>query len=434
MNCNAPYATRSKKRNAVANPYATRSKKRDAVANPYMTRFQKRKAAANPLPRVETTLLDLPYHIITDILVRLPAECVFRCQLASKFLEILVRTPFFIRTHLARPTTPIIALQSFTQSSERDMKFYFTDEQAKKVEEANLKLDLHYMQKDDPVMLYNSYDGFFLLKNSKNYGSRSIFIIWNPITEEQATVTTEGYYFHVCGFYFNPHNKEYEVILHHWVYRDGNSGRYAFDILSVGSKSRRNIGKFPYVPKSESPPTIINGTLYWIVGNIVEEINCSNSIMAFEIRTKKFCTMPHGGAFCDYPCLHPYKMHLIEMEGKLGLCVVSSSDPNKLVLWVLNRETNSWAKTHTVTLAKCSTPKYLSYWPNTSEVEVLLKKDGKLLIRHNHRVLLWDLDSNTGKIVKKRGFEDDNFRPVVHTQSLVSLDTDKLIQLDSSRG
>ncbi|XP_026378074.1 putative F-box protein At4g21240 [Papaver somniferum] len=430
--------TRSKTRKAVAeNPLVSDSLPDDTLVG-IQTRSRKRKA-------VENTLANLPHHIIIDILLRLPAEYVFRCQRASKLLEILATTPFYIRTHRARHTTSIIALQSFSQSSDREFKFYFTDEQAQKVEEAKLKLDFFYTQKNDPVMLYDSYDGFLLFNNRK-FTERSIFVIWNPTTDEQVTITMEGTYFMACGFYFNPHNKEYEVLLLHRDFKGGNAGKYAFHILSFGSKLqrkiilRRNIGRHMYVPRTERPPVIINGILYWMADKIYSDVvpNCSNLIMAFEIGTNKFSTMQHGGASCDDPAggIYGYKkhngMHLIEMEGQLGLYLLLDYDA-KLLIWVLNPTTNSWVITHTVVLPNHSMPKYFSCEPNSLNVEVVKMKDGKLLIRQMDRLLLCDLDLNTHGMVDKKGFEGDNFQPVIHTHSLVSLNADKFIQLHSGR-
>ncbi|XP_026416291.1 putative F-box protein At4g10190 [Papaver somniferum] len=391
------------------------------------------RVAKNRRRSKKKNLLDLPNDIIIDILIKLPAECVLRCQLASKHLEILAKTHFFIRTHLARATS-IIGVQSLSQSTDRAIKFYFMDEQAKKVEESNLKLNFCYTDEWHPVMLYDSYDGFLLFK-SKDNSSRSIFVIWNPTTEEQVTITMEGLYFQVCGFYFNPRNKEYEVLLQYWA--RGGDEKFGFDILSFGSKLRRNIGTYSYVPRSERPPTIINGTLYWMVDKILSrgEVNCSNSIMTFEIGTNKLSTMQHGGAPCEagynfgsIGYKHDY-MHLIAMEGQLGLCVLLSY--TEFVLCVLNPATNNWAKAHSVTLPEYTMPEYISCWPNELFVaEVLKIKDGKLLFRQQNRLLLWDLGLNTHKIIEKKGFENDNFRSVIHTPSLVFLDTDKLIQLD----
>ncbi|XP_026428773.1 uncharacterized protein LOC113324691 [Papaver somniferum] len=327
--------------------------------------------------------------------------------------------------------TSIIALQSFSQSSDRELKFYFMDEKTKKVEESNLKLDFCYLDNDYPLMLYDSYDGLLLLKNKANPW-RSIFVIWNPTTAEQVTITMEGnLYFQVCGFYFNPRNNEYEVGLIYW-----EDGSFSFDILSFGSKLRRNIGRYAYMPRTERPPMIINGTLYWMVDKFRSDadVDCSNSIMTFEVATNKLSTIQHGGAPCEagynfnlIGYKHDY-MHLIEIEGQLGLCVLLSY--TELVLWALNAATNSWAKAHAVTLPGYSMPIYFSCWPNKLDLEVVRIENGKLMVRQKNRLVLWDLGLNTHTIVEKKGFENDIFRPVIHTPSAVSLETDRLIQLD----
>ncbi|OVA08271.1 F-box domain [Macleaya cordata] len=378
------------------------------------------------LPRVDDHLPDLPYHIITDILSRLPAKCVFQCQRVSRQLNVLATTPFFIHTHLNRATS-VTALHSITQSSDRDIKLYFIEEESEKIEVTSLKLDFCYMRKNEPIMLFGSYNGFLQFRNQSYF--RPFFFICNPITKQQVTVTTPCSDMYVCGFYFHPLKREYEML---YLYEDG--AQFEFHIVSLGTKSWRNIGNYSYPPSFDRPPIIINGTLYWMVNSFLYHYgnrvypSCSGSILSFKIETQEFSTMQHGGPLCGSPYTHKY-MQLLEIEGQLGLCEPTISNTTTLVLWVLNHRTKWWDKRHIVTLPMYVMPRYVSAWPNVFNVEVLKIKNGELLLRQENRLLVYNLHLSTYRIVQKKGFEDDNFRAMIHTHSIVSLDTDSVISL-----
>ncbi|KAI3922071.1 hypothetical protein MKX01_005760 [Papaver californicum] len=114
-----------------------------------------------------------------------------------------------MRTHLSRAPSIIVA-QSFEQSSDHDIKLYLFDENAKIVKATSLDLGFSDAYCRGPIRLCGSYGGFLLFK-SKN-GPKPVFCAWNPVTKEQVILISPWYPSHVCGFYFHPRKKEYEVL------------------------------------------------------------------------------------------------------------------------------------------------------------------------------------------------------------------------------
>ncbi|OVA16045.1 F-box associated domain [Macleaya cordata] len=290
---------------------------------------------------VDDPLPDLPYHIIIDILSRLPAECVFQCQHVSRPLDVLTTTPFFTHTHLNQ-ATPVIIVQSFSQSSDRDIKFYFIDKGAKKIEATSMKLEFCSMDKKDPIMLFGSYDGFLLFRNISKW--RLVFFIWNPIMKQQVTLTSPRPFLYVCGFYFHPLKREYQVLFLCRSFRE-----FEFHILTLGTKSSsRNVGSFSFPSSVERPPEIINGTLYWMVDvqhyYDVNHVYPSRKhlIVPFKIETEQFNTLQHAGC-ARLSRISLEKVHLLELEGRLCLCDPATyASSTELNLWVLNPNTKWW--------------------------------------------------------------------------------------------
>ncbi|OVA05816.1 F-box domain [Macleaya cordata] len=381
----------------------------------------------DPLPdhhllAVDDDLPNLPYHIIIDILSRLPAECIFRCQRVSRPLDVLTTTPYFIRTHLNQ-ATPVIVVQSFSQSNGRYIKLYFINEKAKKIEAyaKSMPLALRCMAIDNPIMLFGSYDGFLLFNNISH--GRSVFFMWNPITEQQVTLTQPRPYMNVCGFYFHALKRDYEVL---FLYEC--LGVLEFHILTLGTKSWRNVGRlFCFPPSIERPPVIINGTLYWMVDRRryydVYHFYPSRKhlIVSFDTETEKFNTLKHD------VCLplsrkELKQVHLLEFEGRLCLCdPARDASSTELDLWVLNPTTKWWFLKYILTLPEHD--QYFSTWPNAFSVEVVHIKKGEVLVRQFGTLLVYNLHLGTWRILEKKGFEGDNVRALVHTHSLVSLDT-----------
>ncbi|XP_026384510.1 uncharacterized protein LOC113280078 [Papaver somniferum] len=229
---------------------------------------------ARPLP-------DLPLDIIvTDIFTRLPAECIFQLWQQTNSSDVLYDyftiNANFIRAHLDRgfrAITPTIVIQSLTQYVGNVVKLFISEDGTAENFKAATSLDLlgscnnPYNCKapfsEEQATHLGSCHGFLIFECLLIHFS-AVFRIWNPITKEQVILAPRRYTpVRVCGFYFHPLKKEYEVVC---VRTSRTKPRWDFQILSLRTKSKRGVGTCYYGPSIKKPASVfVNGTLYWMV-------------------------------------------------------------------------------------------------------------------------------------------------------------------------
>ncbi|RZC86166.1 hypothetical protein C5167_026114, partial [Papaver somniferum] len=206
---------------------------------------------------------DLPRDIILDILSRLPAELIFRCQSVSRPLQVLTTTPFFIHMQRQRSTSLIVVQ---LRSSEelpvcKFAKLCYMDKEFERIEEKffeslSTPIGSSYCSTTNTRFLLGSYDGFLMFANFD--GLPESFYIWNPITEEQLAIDDANT--HVCGLYFNPVIKYHELLYYTTTYGNADFGQYYnFGAYNLRTKLRRDVGRFPYTPSTHRLPVIVNG-------------------------------------------------------------------------------------------------------------------------------------------------------------------------------
>ncbi|PIA48486.1 hypothetical protein AQUCO_01400817v1 [Aquilegia coerulea] len=299
---------------------------------------------------VQNTTVDLPYEIIADILSRLPAECVFHSVNACKPLTALTTTSSFVNLHQSR-ATPVIAFHYYLRRDYHDLKnsaqnvnIYFTDANTKKIVTKSVKIDLGHACHNRPcsAFLYGSCDGFLLFGNLM---FESVLFIWSPITEEQATVIAPHTGYRIRGFFFHAAAKEYRAL---FVSLKGQGFDFEYFVLSLRTKSTRQISSYSYPPCSFRNPVFLNDVLHWMVddksykrANGVHP-HCSNAILLFNVYSEEFSTVPHPGGQCCLRGDH-FPITLMENEGLLCLCDATSHE--ELVVWILEDYKNKvWVK------------------------------------------------------------------------------------------
>ncbi|KAI3836022.1 hypothetical protein MKX03_025524 [Papaver bracteatum] len=382
--------------------------------------------------------VDLPRDIILEILSRLPAELIFKCQCVSRPLQVLTTTPFF--THMQRQrSTSVIVVQ--LPSSEDFPVFEFTklrfmDKEFERIEDKFMR-SLYQVRSCSynicPRFLLGSYDGFLMFANFM--GLPQTFYMWNPITGEQLKMEDEN--IHVCGLYFNPVRKNHEL-LYYTIDDLAPFGQYCnFGAHNLRTKIRRNVGRFSYPPSRHRPPVIIKGTLlYWMIDrsenvfsvNRVFHPPFSDSIMSFNIETEEFSTLEPGGP--KYSTTEPGgqysdgmlridKLHLSEMDGELCLCDFVSLNYHQLLLSIYNHATQCWS-TRTIVIVPLYPRPYIAYWKSHFFTEVVQIKDNELLLRQGNRLLLYNMLSHACKISEVIGSIDKGIRAVVHAPRIAS--------------
>ncbi|KAI3853031.1 hypothetical protein MKX03_033054 [Papaver bracteatum] len=367
-------------------------------------------------------LVDLPYDIIIDILSRLPAKCIFKCQCVSRPLQVLTTTASF--GHMQRQrSTSVIVVQLSSESDCEFTKLYYMDKEFGRIEEKFTRSRSE--STTYPNFLLSSYDGFLMFTSFID--CPQTFYMWNPITGEQLTM--RDIHEHVCGLYFNPIRKSHEL-LYYTTYFEYYCN---FSIFSLKTKQRRDVGRFSYPPCRYKPPVIVKGALYWMIDrdhfswfNNVLRPPFLDSIMSFNIETEEFSTLEPGGH--KYSTTEPrgeysdgmlriHQLHLSEIDGKLCLCDFVTS--NQLFLSIFNHETQCWSTRTVITLPEYDLP-CLSDGANKFDVEVIQIKNNELLVRQRRRLLLYDMLSHACKISETMGSMKIGIRVTVHTDRISS--------------
>ncbi|XP_026409905.1 putative F-box protein At1g33530 [Papaver somniferum] len=371
----------------------------------------------NPLNKL---YVDLPDSIVEDILSRLPAKCIFQCQLLSKALHALTKTSNFTQMQLNRSNS-VTVVQRFPDfdSEYGFIKLYFIDEEYHNIETKTLDLPSSYKRKDNRISIVGSHDGILLFTNFYPWEEPVCYYLWNPVTNEKLTwCLAFRVISYVCGFYFCSLRREYVLLL---VYKVG--ARYEFKVLTIKTEARKDVGSFSYPPSRGRPPVIINKTLYWMVDQVLYkrvhgDWPCySHLIVSFEMETEKFIALAHSGRI-GKSVYENMSLHLFELEGALCICDPISS--TELELSVLNHKTKCWVKRHTVILPMCGIDKFSEFWRNKNDTEAICYKKSELLVRQKNRLYAYNLHSGTYRIVEM-GFVDHPFQATMHVNSLVPL-------------
>ncbi|KAI3849361.1 hypothetical protein MKW92_040835, partial [Papaver armeniacum] len=279
-----------------------------------------------------------------------------------------------------------------------------------------------------PRFLLGSYDGFLMFANFD--GLPQTFYTWNPITGEQ--FTTEDDKMHVCGLYFNPVRKDYEL-LYYTIDELAHFGQYCnFGAINLRTKIRRDVGKFSYPPSRHRQPVIIKGTLYWMIdrSDILFTVNYkfrppfSDSIMSFNIETEEFKSLEPGGR--KYSTTEPSgkemlrigQLHLTEMDGELCLCDFLNGY-NQLLLSVYNHATQCWS-TRTIVILPDYRHPWVLHQPNRFKAEVVQIKDNELLVRQGGRLVVYNLLTHACKVSEIMAAMNNNIQATVHIHRIAS--------------
>ncbi|KAK3000274.1 hypothetical protein RJ639_022804 [Escallonia herrerae] len=329
------------------------------------------------------TLLDLPSHVIADILSRLPAKNVIHCRCVCRTFRKLLSEPYFIKLHLSRsPTTLIIA--QYDSAELKKLKLV-------ELEDEPDHHDLYY----DPVMEFSPGVGFQLLVGSVNglvclcsfsqHESDTIYIC-NPTLRQYATLPKpkheRKYPFLIdTAFGFSSVSGEYKVVRMSEGPADDrrlSTYRTACEVYTLGTGSWRSVGDVPLLEGWYGAASL-NDKLHWLVSELEgqERVICS-----FDVEKEVFRTLSPA------PPLNPISssgyqiVSLTVLQGCLCVCDNSADDGDIVVCWMMEDYGVKESCSKEIVISKKFVQDWLSY-----EMIYPLKvlKDGDVLI------LFWDV-------------------------------------------
>ncbi|KAM7478540.1 hypothetical protein LguiA_026753 [Lonicera macranthoides] len=370
----------------------------------------------SPFKCHEEVFRPLSDDTITDILTRLPTDCLVQCRSVCKHWRVLSSAPYFASLHLERSTSSL-----FVQCHDRKSLFIF-DENAKKNKRI-MKIrtsPAHIMNCHWPV-LSGSCNGLLLFRSA--FCMSKIFI-FNPIKQEEITLTGPVQAGYLCGIYFRALTSEYKLL---YAYKNGNCFHYL--ACTVGENIWRELDSFSYLPQLKaSAPATVNGSIHWMIRHDYRNVNninhCVNAIMVFSTDSETFRVMPHPGNECGSSKHHRKNILLLVMKESLCLCHLYG----KLVdIWVLEEYENwVWVSRYRVDL-DCDVRRYPHTGPDdfgNMKMKILGIQNSEMLVVWDSSGLFWyNLEmKRVRKVVTKKGkFTNYLCYSTVYTKSLVSL-------------
>ncbi|CAH9131525.1 unnamed protein product [Cuscuta epithymum] len=332
----------------------------------------------------------IPKEIVFEILSRLPADEVLKCQRVSKeWKEIIIHSPLFSQTQLSR-ASPIILVQyvcPFLGAGK--MQLYFLDEGAKKkdkmMENVYTKPTLSVLKV--LCILIFSYNGFLIFDEHIAWNHTSEFFIYNPITREEVAIrkpVKRGG--RVCGMYLHPSTGEYRFI--YCIFGENGVGRHKYVIgcRGGGNVKWREVCSLRYTPSFPAAPVILNDIIYWVV-NKTKAIKtqsypsvCAASVLTFDTETEELRVMPHPGRTCtnsnSCQLYDTENIQLLEMENKLVFCHQSWKC---IRIWMLEDPIEwHWVMRYSVSFHWVSP--YFKGISARREIKLLRIRDGELLL------------------------------------------------------
>lgn len=311
-------------------------------------------------------LLELPVHIICDIISRLPLMNIFQCRCVCKMLLKLLKDPYFSKIHLARAptlTTNLIleenmgkwgALHFFTcdlsestlsscSSDNQNIHCYFS-----RGLPALSKLNAEFSFRTQRLTLIGSCNGLLCLYFDSP--SKPFYGICNPILGEciklprlPASTPLFTYAKH-SGFGYCPRMKQYKVVSFMYLtsadpLNSIDSKIMVAEVHTLGSDSWRRIENAPR-PKRNSFDPFLNGALHWITTSS----RPSELISSLDLEREMFKFVPPPAHF-DVSYVN--KVSWINVGVLRGcLCICYIYEDSDFEVWVMREYgvKQSWIK------------------------------------------------------------------------------------------
>ncbi|KAH7843668.1 hypothetical protein Vadar_019323 [Vaccinium darrowii] len=239
---------------------------------------------------------ELPDHIISDILSRLPLNSIFACKRVCKVWRDITLEPYFAKLHLSRSPLSFISYRNGNNNGDNDIN---------SSSQSHFEiLQLHdppVLGRHNPTMKFTteiyfphlqivaSCNGSILLSNYlSNYG---LVIVCNPlraqhlILPEPPNLAVKKYAFVRFGFGYTPATDQYKVLR---LIITGKPRRLDIEIYTIGIDDEwRSIGDTVQLPSGFISKIIfLNGVLHWL------DFEFPRVICYFDIEKEQFGSFP----------------------------------------------------------------------------------------------------------------------------------------------
>ncbi|OVA02161.1 F-box domain [Macleaya cordata] len=378
----------------------------------------------------------LPEEITMDILSRLPAESVLKCQLVCKTWRSLVHDPSFNHMHLLRHQLDdqnaaessgllgFIFLTSLSNNEGRKLcylRYNKKDEQQQHHPHQTLitRISLHPPAVDDHLIV-GSCNGLICISiNNYSVGVGDPVYICNPITREYVILPYMDTKLNdrcclVSGFGYNPSTNEYKVV------RICCSNYEPFaktvQVYTLGDGiGWRNKGEIMY--KFIHHPRYIlgilaNGALHWL--------DAEQKIVAFDLVDENFRVLPPPPFLRRLNESNHFELQVF----RGSLCALHYIGDKRMDVWSLKNNINSNYDMKEQGYQFWSWSKEFSSGrevliPNQA---ITLTESGEVLLCYNRSTLFrYDMKTTTSEKLVKLDASFSSYNAIPHMNSFVSL-------------
>ncbi|KAK4789516.1 hypothetical protein SAY86_016820 [Trapa natans] len=360
----------------------------------------------------------LPFELITEILLKVPAKDLLRCRCVSKRWCFLIDSACFIHQQLVHSIhsfsnqTLFIRHKSVLRNIDLDsLAQDFSAGAAVSLTEINYPL----MCYSDEIKLLGSCNGLICLSNVADD-----VIIWNPSLRKhrflpnfgvKARKRSERPLLSVCvyGFGFVHKSDDYKLLrLVQYISRPSESD---VCVYSMSSNSWRQIHDMPYsliYPRKMG--VFVDMALHWIMTpELVPD--SPNYIVGFNLESEDFSVIPQPDVVDQ-----SFEIDVAVLDG--CLCMVANYKQTGVDVWVMNNygKKDSWSKLFSI--LQSDAPRFNGFmWPLT-----YCQASSRILVQQDKNILFWyDVKR---KLVQKIQIQNmpSSFETQVCLSSLVPLD------------
>lgn len=386
-------------------------------------------------------VLELPIHILYDIISRLPLETIFSCKCVCRVFLNIIKDPFFAKIHLTKAPSTSAALivqedqlpfgnfhpymldlddtpaRSSSSSDHHPCHQHFLSWQSHGLTQRNVNCCFF----KGNATLISSCNGLLCLYSPAS--GEPLYCICNPISGECMALpppisSTSGYtYLNHSGFGFCPKTNKYKVIrFMSFTSSDPfmvSTLRTVALVHTVGTKSWRNIGNAPCPETGGSFDSLLCNSLHWITNSRTT----SDLISSFDLETEKFRPVPVPAHFGPE---YVSKISWISV-GVLGerLCVCYTLGDAQFEVCVMKEYgvRESWIKEFVIDVKF-----YCGVQVEDLQQPIKFSNNGELLLISRFNFLVsYSPQKGTFREIKKLG--DWKAEAIAHVPSLISLKT-----------
>jgi F-box interacting protein len=344
---------------------------------------------------------ELPWHVILEIMLKLPIEALIRCRYVCKAWHDLLLDPSFAKLHHGSTPTGFV-LQSSLFPHGNSGALYLIEPQEQEPSSIIAKFNqFPYLEST----LVNSCNGLIC---SCDIRMANPIYISNPVMGEFLTLpkgeTNPDRQF-VSGFGFSAKTKQYKVI------------KYSefVEIYTLGTGAWKRSERVPPARHRSLFGTFVNGALHWLV----KLPNSSVLIRCFDLENEKFQTIPLPSSTFYHASFERSSLGILGDCLCLSSVVASASSDWDIHVWVMKEYgvRESWIKE-----AAIKYPSPWEYWWSPECVKVIsFLKNREVVLDCAGCLVIYDVEQESFRLLKPNGILLTHVNATAHATSFVSL-------------